>query len=43
MPSLMNNQARRPSPTRDLLWWLALVVSVVGLLTIATLLFMPTQ
>lgn len=30
-------------PTRNLLWWLALLVSMVGLLAIATLLNMPAQ
>lgn len=33
----------RTPPTRDLLWWLALVVSMVGILTIAMLLNMPAQ
>ena len=40
MPPFMNHRSRFP-PTRELLWWLALVISVVSILTVCTLLNMP--
>lgn len=39
--AIMNGPTRRP-PTREILWWIAVVASVLGILAICALMNMPT-